>query len=78
MQVWPEEGFARTRTLDLGQFRLATHIDARISGNILLLAGVFFAFAFFLLNDTRTGSVRIAAIHTGSFGYSHRVSIMIG
>jgi hypothetical protein len=25
-----------------------------------------------LLDDTRTGSVRIAAIHTGSFGYSHR------
>jgi hypothetical protein len=24
------------------------------------------------LNDTRTGSVRIAAIHTGSFGYLHR------
>jgi kumamolisin len=31
-----------------------------------------------LLDDTRTGLVRIAAIHTGSFGYSHRVSIMIG
>jgi hypothetical protein len=25
----------------------------------------------FKLDDTRTGSVRIAAIHTGSFGYSH-------
>jgi hypothetical protein len=31
-----------------------------------------FNLGYIKLNDTRTGSVRIAAIHTGSFGYSHR------